>query len=98
MEVDQFVKLLKEQGIEEDIEEVSDEFYAKWGVLFLQIDAALSSFIETNDLEGYNLFIELTRRIIATKLNRYRMQDQIVQQSKGEDFFWKALWNKDDEK
>ncbi|HAR94675.1 MAG TPA: hypothetical protein DCR97_01730 [Deltaproteobacteria bacterium] len=97
MDVHQFVELLKEQGIEEDLEEVSDEFYGKWGAFFFELDAALSSFIETDDLDGYNLFIEMVRRIIATKLERYKVQKQVVHQSHYEDFFWKNLWNKDDQ-
>lgn len=97
MEVDQFIKLLKEQGIEEDLEEVPGEFYATWGPFFLELDYALSSFIEADDLDGYNLFIELCRRIIATKLDRYRVQKHVAQQNQHEDFFWKSLWNKDDE-
>lgn len=97
MEVDQFIELLKEHGIEEDLETVSDEFYEKWGTFFLELDIALSSFIETDDLDGYNLFIELVRRIIATKIDRYHLQKQMAQQGTDEDFFWKSLWNRDDQ-
>lgn len=97
MEVDQFIMLLREQGIEEDLEEVPDEFYTKWGAFFLELDTALSSFIENDDLDGYNLFIELVRRIIATKLDRYKIQTQMTRQNRYEDFFWKSLWNKPDQ-
>lgn len=96
MDLDQFIKLLKEQGIEEDLEEVPEEFYAQWGSFFFQLDSALSSFIEADDLDGYNLFIELVRRIIATKLDRYRMQREFTPPGQYEDFFWKNLWNKED--
>ena len=94
MELDQFISLLKEQGIEEELEEVTGEFYAKWGPFLLQLDAALSSFIEADDLEGYNLFIELCRRVMATKLDRYRIEKQMLSENYHHDFFWKSLWNK----
>ena len=97
MDVEQFIRLLKEQGIEEDLEEVPDEFYAKWGAFFLELDTALSSFIEADDLDGYNLFIEMVRRIIATKLDRHKVHGHLMQQNHYEDFFWKNLWNKDDQ-
>jgi hypothetical protein len=97
MEIAQFIRLLKEQGIEEDLEYVPDEFYAKWGTLFLELDSALSSFIEADDLDGYNLFIELIRRIIATKLDRYKIESQMPGEDQYGDFFWRSLWNRDDQ-
>ena len=78
MQLDKFIELLREQGVEEDLGEVSDEFYTKWGPFFLKLDRALSSFIEEGDVEGYGLFIELCRRIIATKMDRYKIEMQML--------------------
>lgn len=97
MEINQFIQLLKEQGIEEDLGEIPDGFYSEWAPLFLELDAALSSFIEADNLDGYNLFIEFVRRIIATKLERFRIEQQVAKESNYEDYFWKSLWYKDDE-
>jgi hypothetical protein len=96
MQLDDFIKLLKKQGIEEDLGDISDEFYAKWGRFFLQLDTALSSFIEAGDVDGYGLFIELCRRVIATKMDRYKIEKQMGIRAMYEDSFWNSLWDKDD--